>query len=64
MEKERQTRGRKKTGQPGKVIEDSIKFVGPGDPEYPFALARELSHHTIGGRLIRGIVKTVGETKK
>jgi len=36
---------------------DTLRLVGPGDPKYPYALAHELTHHTINGRPIRGIVR-------
>lgn len=39
-----------------------VKFVKPGDPDYPYALAHELSHHPLKGpdgkwHHIRGIVR-------
>ena len=44
-----------KDGRP--VIRDKVKYCSQGDPDYVYALAHELSHHTCEGLPFRGIVR-------
>ena len=39
------------------TISDRYQDCSPGEENYEYALAHELSHHRIQGNLIRGIVK-------
>ena len=43
----------------GASISDGVQFYGEGDEGYVFALAHELSHHSIQGKHIRGIVRSI-----
>lgn len=65
--KEKQPHKQESTRTAGKEsIVDSVIFVKPGYPLYPYALAHELTHHPLRGpdgklHLIRGIVKRARE---